>query len=77
MPQGLPSISQRLAAAASLSCTAAWPMSPRWPIDADRSPGPMKIASTPLTPAIASSWFSASTVSIWTTTHSSVAATLK
>ena len=52
-------------------------MSPMNPIDADRSPGPTKIESTPGTAAISSSLSSAASVSICTITQTSSLARLR
>ncbi len=68
MPQATPFA----AAAAAVSRSAAWTAGaftfPRWPMEADRSPGPTKIASTPSTAMISSRAAIASGVSSCTTT---------
>ena len=74
MPSGLPALRHAAAPSASFASTSGWAMLPRWPIEAERSAGPMKIESTPGTAAISGRRPSASIVSIWHTTHSSAAA---
>ena len=68
VPTGLPSALQRRAASAMACITAGCVNWPTWPMLADRSAGPMNTASTPSTPAIASSCASACGVSSCTIT---------
>ena len=58
----------------SFSCTAAWLKSPRWPIDAARSAGPMKRNRCPAPRRSRATARSAACVSICTMTQSSAAA---
>ncbi len=55
VPIGFPARRHRATASAMAACTSGCPGSPRWPMSAARSEGPMKSASTPGTAAMASS----------------------